>query len=233
MNSNRNLRKVVSADYDHLPLVTFDLGACQAVFPLPENSGTLNTQLAPSTPSLEEFQQIDPDNPTKEKCLPLISCLTWDCYSVGTGSWLGNLMLGVGIMDNRNGQFDFLDGHSFKKWMLFRAHEFYSEWNEGIREDFRRNNLDIIEGELFVYPQTENDISLVISNGTTWYREKTGSPKGASHISNSFRTPIDGKFSLNIEFQWSSAKETCEILESEIDDLQLEYLQKVRLIPNT
>lgn len=233
MNASKSVRKVVSADYDRVPLVTFDLGTYQAVFPLPENVGALKTEVASPSPSFETFQWQDPDNPSREVCFLLISGLTWDCFSAGNISWLGNLMLGVCILENRNGQFNFLNEKSFKEWMLLRDYEFYGVWNEEIREEHRRNDLDIIEEELFSYPLKEDDITSIIANGSVWYREKTGSPKGATHMSNCFRTPINERFSLNIEFRWSATHGTYELLESEMDELQLEYLQKVRLIPNT
>lgn len=233
MSANTTLRNVKSPNYDGLPLVTFDLGGHQAIFPLPENCGSVETELAPSSVDPDTFAWIDPENPQRENCLILISGLSWGCYGINNNAWMGSLKLGVGILENRSGKFNFLDKGSFKEWMISRNHEFYGSWNDEIREECSRNNIDFIADELFVYPTTPDDISAIKSNNTTWYREKTGSPKGATHISNSFRTPLNGRFSLNVEFRWSATSESLEVLETEVDELQLEYLHHVRLIPNT
>lgn len=225
-------RIVESPDYSGAYLVAFDLGQYQAILPIPELSESCSPEIYSSNVDLDQFEWSDPEDPDREIFLSLIVDLYWDLYS--RGEYMGCMRLAVGIASNRAGEFNFLDESSFKKWILTRDREFYGTWNEEIKEEAARNQSGITDDDLFTYPLNPSQIFTTTFNDTTWYGEKIGCPNGGTPISFRFRTPLSEKYTFNIEFRWSAAtNETYEILKAEIDDLQLEYLQKVRLIPNT
>lgn len=85
---------------------------------------------------------------------------------------------------------------------------------------------------LAYYAKEPDDIFTIIVNDRKWFGEKSGFFQNGTEIALSFRTPLNSKYSLNLEFDWSATIEAYDAVKAEIDDLQLEYLQKVRLIPN-
>lgn len=227
------LRLSKPPNYDALPLVIFNAVGHQIVLPLPEYSGSTPPDIAPTDLDIENYPWIDPKYPNQEGCLSLIYNLGWNIHRSDNGSYMGMLFLGVSIMENRSNKFNFMDEDSFKDWMLTRNSEVYAPLNEDIKKDRELCGLECDSRHLLNYAKTSNDIFSVVSHDRKWFGEKRGFIQGGSEISINFRTPLNSKYSLNLEFDWGATSETYEAFKAEVDDLQLEYLQKVRLIPNT
>lgn len=220
-------------NYDELPLVVFNAVNHQIVLPLPEHAGSVPVEIAQTDIDVDNYQWIDPENPSREGCLSLVRNLGWDIFIGDSNSYMGIIFLDVNIMENRSNKFDFLDEESFKSWMLKRNSELYGVWNEEIRKEREINGLECLPIHLFSYAKSSEDIFTVVANQRKWFAEKSGCIQGGSEISMRFRTPINSKYSLSLQFDWGATRETRDAFKAEIDDLQLEYLQKVRLIPNT
>lgn len=227
------LRMSNPLDYASFPLATFNLAGYQVVLPVPNNSGSVATDLAKTDINLDDFGWCNSDLAPTESVLSLIYNLSWDIKRAGSTSPMGRLRLGASIMENRSNQFNFADDESFKNWMLARNRENYGTLNDEIKKERELNGVECLPEHLFLFAEKPEDIFITAVDGRKWFGEKSGCAQGGSEISLSLRTPLNTRYSLNLEFDWSAPPETYEAFKAEVDDLQLEYLHKVRLIPNT
>lgn len=225
-------RRIPSPNYASLPILVFDLGERQLVLPAPEQGeGYVPVEFEKARVNLEEPEWTTVNEATQEKCLVLMRSQASEIYDADSPQWLGNLRIGLAIMDNWGGTFDFLDPSSLKQWIIRRAAEFYGLWNEEIRADHLAAGNERHEDYLFVYPKSTDDILLVEANSIKWLAVQTGAERGGSEMAFSFHTPLNQNLCLSVEFGWSAPPETYAAFKAEVDDLQLEYLHQIRLIP--
>ncbi|MES2822663.1 MAG: hypothetical protein V4732_03605 [Pseudomonadota bacterium] len=228
------LSQILSPEYQHAPLVVYSLDGVELLISLPQHQSTTDSVLAPSDIDIFNQSVYQGGPPPNERYILLIKN-AWSYRFENSSIDAGTLFLTVAIvhsLDEREKNYNFLDGESCAEWIIDRMVKSYSPLDAESIEELKLNDLPFSETHLWIYPKKASDLEKIMKNGMHWYRGKTGHPS-MGEPQPFFRIPINSRFALemNIHFGGFNPEyfEFPETIETTKEFLLQEFLEHVRI----